>query len=249
MIITKFKTYTWRIVAVYMSFFTWFNCAKGQSPILAADISLSQLISFQNRNFSHVEVVMRNQNGWSVNYSQNQQSLKLGNVGNVNCLNAGWITRAYVAGVDYFQTLDYFQIKNGQNIVIYRTNSLKKYQLLLNQFTIKTMSRTGENESLLDNSSVQQLAGGLSWEYVIENINFDSEKRYTILLYNSSLLGFVRSQISWDQVVKDEYEEESLVEFIANYPNSINIGVAKSKLEEKCKYPIFRTGLDSTFQF
>ena len=233
MIITKFKTYTWRIVAVYMSFFTWSNCAMGQSPALAADISFSQLISFQNRNLSHVEVVMRNQNGWSVNYSQNQQSLKLGNVGNVNCLYAGWITRAYVAGVDYFQTLDYYQIKNGQNIVIYNTNSLKKYQVFFNQFSIKTIPKTVEHESLLDNSSVQQLAGGLSWEYAIENINYDSEKRYTIILYNSSLVDFVRSQISWDQVVNNQYEEESLVDYITRYPNSVNIGLAKSKLEEK----------------
>jgi hypothetical protein len=98
----------------------------GQSPTLAADISSSQLISFQNRNISHVEVIMGYQGGWSVNYSQNQQSLNIGNIGNVNCLHAGWITTAYVAGVDYFQTLDFYQIKNGQNIVIYRTNSLKK---------------------------------------------------------------------------------------------------------------------------
>ena len=233
MMVLEFKAYAWRIVAVYMSFFTWSNWAMGQSPALAADISFSQLISFQNRNLSHVEVVMRNQNGWSVNYSQNQQSLKLGNVGNVNCLYAGWITRAYVAGVDYFQTLDYYQIKNGQNIVIYNTNSLKKYQVFFNQFSIKTIPKTVEHESLLDNSSVQQLAGGLSWEYAIENINYDSEKRYTILLYNSSLVDFVRSQISWDQVVNNQYEEESLVDYITRYPNSVNIGLAKSKLEEK----------------
>jgi outer membrane protein assembly factor BamD (BamD/ComL family) len=242
MIIKKFKTYTWRIVAVYMSFFIWSNYALGQSPALAADISFSQLISFQSRNVSHVEVVMSNQNGWSVNFSQNQQSLKLGNIGNVDCLYEGWITRAYVAGVDYFQTLDFYQIKNGQNIVIYRTNSLKKYQLFFNQFTAKTIQKSSEKESLLGSASVQLLSGGLAWEYFAESSSYESNNKFTIILYNSNLVDFVRSKIAWDQLVNDDFEEEKLVDYISNYPNSANFVLAKSKLEEKRYYSAYNSG-------
>lgn len=242
MIITKFKTYTWRVFAVYMSFFSGFKFVVAQSQALAADIPLSQLISFQNRDISHVEVVMSNKNGWNVNYRQNQQSLKLGNLGNINCLYASWNTRAYVAGIDYFQTLDFYQVKNGQNIISYRTNSLKKYQELLNQFTNKTIGNINEFESLMGNSRVQQLIGGLSWEYAIENIDYESEKRYTILLYKTNLVGFVKSQVAWDQVVSNQYEEESLIDYITKYPNSVYIGLAKSKLEEKRYYFAYNSG-------
>ncbi|MFM7683254.1 MAG: hypothetical protein ACKO7P_10970 [Bacteroidota bacterium] len=250
MIITKFKTYTWRVFAVYMSFFSGYKIVAAQSQALAADIPLSQLISFQNRDISHVEVVMSNKNGWNINYHQIQQSLKLGNLGNINCLYASWNTRAYVAGIDYFQTLDFYQIKNGQNIISYRTNSLKKYQELLNQFTNKTVGNSNEFESLMGNSRVQQLMGGLSWEYAIENIDYESEKRYTILLYKTSLVGFVKSQLAWDQVVSNEYEEESLIEYITKYPNSVYIGLAKTKLEEKRYYSAYNGGsVDEINQF
>ena len=250
MIITKFKTYTWRFFAVYMSFFSGYKIVTAQSQALAADIPLSQLISFQNRDISHFEVVMSNKNGWNANYHQIQQSLKIGNLGNINCLYASWNTRAYVAGTDYFQTLDFYQVKNGQNIISYRTNSLKKYQELLNQFTNKTVGNSSEFESLMGNSRVQQLMGGLSWEYAIENIDYESEKRYTILLYKTSLVGFVKSQLAWDQVASNEYEEESLIEYITKYPNSVYIGLAKTKLEEKRYYSAYNGGsVDEINQF
>ena len=250
MMVLEFKAYAWRIVAVCMSFFTCFNCAMGQSPALASDISFSQLISFQSRNVSHMEVVMSNQNGWSVNSSQNQQSLQLSNIGNVDCLYEGWITRAYVAGVDYFQTLDFYQIKNGQNIVIYRSNSLKKYQVFFNQFTAKTIQKSSEQESLLGSSSVQLLSGGLAWEYSVESSSYESNNKFTIILYNSNLVNFVRSKIAWDQLVNDDFEEERLVDYISNYPNSANFVLAKSKLEEKRYYSAYNSGsLDVINQF
>jgi outer membrane protein assembly factor BamD (BamD/ComL family) len=234
MIITKFKTYTWRVFAVYMYFFTGFKFTAAQSPVKAADISLSQLISFQNRDISHFELAMSNKSGWNINYRQNQQSFEIRNVGNVNCLNEGWITGAYVAGINYFQTLDFYQVLNGQSIILYRTNSLKKYEELLNQFTIKTIAKSDEFENLLGNSSrVQRLSGGFSWEYAIEDIEYETGKRYTILLYKTSLVSYVKARIAWENVENDGYEVESLIQYIAEYPKAFNIGLAKSKLEEK----------------